>query len=163
MSPAQVVRGQAARLGAVLVAVDPVLHSPSGFCGVTDVNRLIRFSIVGLLTAAFYFGLLSLIVELALAEPVMASAICYGAAVLLNYLMHYSWTFAPAEDAVSAPHGRALWRYLVMVACGFLINTALMYLMVHVLSWHYLAAQLIALVAVVTWNFLMSNFWVFKA
>ena len=128
-----------------------------------DVNRLMRFSIVGLLTAGFYFGLLSLVVELGLVEPVLASAACYGAAVLLNYLMHYSWTFAPAEDAMAAPHGQALVRYLVMVACGFMINTALMYLMVHLLAWHYLAAQFVALVAVVTWNFLISNFWVFKA
>lgn len=129
----------------------------------TDLGKLFRFSVVGLLTAAFYFGLLALVVELNLAEPVPASMLCYVGAVLLNYLLHYNWTFAPGEGTESAPHGQALMRYLVMVCCGFLLNAALMYLIVNDLSWHYLVAQSFAFVAVVTWNFVMSNLWVFRA
>ena len=50
-----------------------------------------------------------------------------------------------------------------MIFCGFLINAAIMQLIVNGLSLHYLLAQLVALAAVVTWNFLVSNLWVFRA
>lgn len=129
----------------------------------TELGTLLRFSAVGLITAGFYFGLLALAVELKLAGPVLASVMCYIGAVLLNYQLHYSWTFAPGEDAEAAPHGQAFSRYLVMVCCGFLLNAALMYLLVHGLGWHYLLAQFVALAAVVTWNFVVSHLWVFRA
>ena len=129
----------------------------------TDLATLLRFSAVGLITAAFYFGLLALVVELELASPVLASVLCYIGAVLLNYQLHYSWTFAPGEGAQGAPHGKAFTRYLLMVSCGLVLNAALMYLMVHGFSWHYLLAQFAALVAVVTWNFVVSHLWVFRA
>jgi len=71
--------------------------------------------------------------------------------------MHYNWTFGEP-----APHGRTLRRYLVMISCGFLINAACMYLSEQVLGVHYLLAQALAMVAVVLWNFVLSNTWVFR-
>ena len=128
-----------------------------------DSARLLRFAVVGVITAAAYFGLLALVVEFGQAEAVVASALCYIVAVIMNYLLHYSWTFAPEVEAKPAPHGQAMLRYLVMVACGFLLNTALMFVLVNGLSWHYLVAQSVALVAVVLWNFALSSLWVFRS
>jgi putative flippase GtrA len=55
-----------------------------------------------------------------------------------------------------------LHRYLVMITCGFLINAAVMYAGVQWLALHYLVTQALAMIAVVLWNFVLSNAWVFK-
>jgi putative flippase GtrA len=109
---------------------------------VNFLGKLIRFGIVGVLTAILHYGVLYFGVELVNAHA---------------YFMHYNWTFGEP-----APHGRTLGRYLVMISCGFLINGGLMYAGEQWWSVHYLLAQALALVAVVLWNFVLSNTWVFR-
>lgn len=118
----------------------------------------LRFGVVGVLTAVLHYGLLYGGVELLSLGATLASSLGFLVAVIFNYLMHYSWTFAEP-----APHGRTLRRYLVMISCGFLLNGAIMFAGVHWLGWHYLLTQAVALVAVVLWNFTLSSLWVFRA
>ncbi len=117
----------------------------------------LRFGVVGVLTALVHYGLLYVGVELAQLPPTLASSIGFLFAVVFNYFMHYSWTFGEP-----APHGRTLWRYLVMISCGFVINGAVMLGGEYWGSLHYLLVQALALVAVVLWNFVVSNTWVFR-
>lgn len=122
-----------------------------------------RFAIVGVVTALIHYGLLILATQYLLWQSTLASSLGFVVAVSFNYLMHYHWTFASGGAVEPAPHGRALGRYLAMVCVGFLINGGLMHLGAEVLGWHYLLAQALALVAVVTWNFALSNKWVYRA
>jgi putative flippase GtrA len=125
------------------------------------VNRLLatalRFGIVGVLTALVHYGLLYAGVELAGLPATLASSVGFLVAVVFNYFMHYNWTFGEP-----APHGRTLRRYLVMISCGFLINAGVMLIGENLGSLHYLLVQALALVAVVLWNFVVSNTWVFR-
>ncbi len=122
----------------------------------------LRFALVGVITALIHYGLLYLSVSWLGLDSITASSIGFVVAVSFNYFMHYGWTFAVGTNEKPPPHGATLLRYLVMVACGFVINGLVMYLSVQVLSWHYLVAQVIASVAVIVWNFLVANFWVFR-
>jgi len=88
----------------------------------------------------------------------LASSVGFVAAVIFNYLMHYSWTFGEP-----APHGRTLWRYLVMIGCGFLINGGLMYAGVNWTGLHYLLLQTLVFVVVIAWNMAVSSLWVFRS
>ncbi len=125
--------------------------------------RGLRFGVVGVLTALVHFGVLFLgVVALGLGST-LASSLGFVVAICFNYAMHYHWTFAAPEGQEPAPHGRALRRYLAMVGCGFVINAATMYTGVHLLHWHYLVAQTLAVVIVVSWNFTVANSWVFRA
>lgn len=118
----------------------------------------VRFGIVGVLTAAIHYGLLYTGVELVGLGATLASSVGFVVAVIFNYLMHYSWTFGEP-----APHGTTLWRYMVMVGCGFLINAVLMYGGMRWLDWHYLLVQTCAFVVVIVWNFSVSSLWVFRS
>ena len=123
----------------------------------TSWTTVFRFGVVGILTAVLHYGLLYAGVEALRLPATVASSFGFMVAVIFNYLMHYSWTFGEP-----APHGRTLRRYLVMITCGFLINGAVMYAGVQWLALHYLVTQALALVAVVLWNFILSNAWVFR-
>lgn len=121
------------------------------------VTRVFRFGVVGILTAVLHYGLLYIGVEVMQLNATVSSSLGFMVAVIFNYLMHYSWTFAEP-----APHGKTLRRYLVMISCGFIINALVMYAGVHWWSLHYLFTQALALVVVVVWNFVISNVWVFR-
>ncbi|HDY83660.1 MAG TPA: GtrA family protein [Halieaceae bacterium] len=120
-------------------------------------KKTLRFGVVGALTAVLHYGLLYIGVEALQLNVTVASSLGFVVAVIFNYLMHYSWTFDEP-----APHGRTLRRYLVMIGCGFLINGAVMYAGVQWVVLNYLLTQALALVVVVSWNFVMSNVWVFR-
>ncbi len=117
-----------------------------------------RFGIVGVLTAVIHYGLLYSGVEWLGLDSTLASSIGFVAAVSFNYFMHHSWTFERR-----ATHGRAMWRYLVMVACGFVINAGLMFAGVNWTDWHYLLVQTLVFVVVISWNIAMSSLWVFRS
>ncbi|MEH6515393.1 MAG: GtrA family protein [Halioglobus sp.] len=123
----------------------------------TDSGRLLRFVLVGGATAVIHYGLLYAGVELLGLAAIFASSVGFAIAVTFNYFMHYSWTFAEP-----APHGRTAARYLFMICCGFMINGLLMYVCSTVLAVNYLLSQAVATVAVLTWNFTVANFWVFR-
>jgi len=124
---------------------------------VTFLTKVFRFGVVGVLTAILHYGLLYAGVEALQLDVTLASSLGFIVAVIFNYLMHYSWTFAEP-----APHGRTLRRFLVMISCGFFINAAVMYAGADRLAFHYLLTQALALVVVILWNFMLSNFWVFR-
>jgi putative flippase GtrA len=88
----------------------------------------------------------------------LASSIGFVVCVIFNYSMHYSWTFGEP-----APHGRTLWRYLVMITCGFFINAGLMQAGVKWSGLHYLVMQTLVFVAVILWNMAVSSLWVFRS
>ncbi|MEP1471089.1 MAG: GtrA family protein [Halieaceae bacterium] len=119
--------------------------------------RLIRFCVVGLITAVIHYGILLLGVEQFATDATLASSIGFIVAVSFNYLMHYSWTFDQP-----APHGRTLVRYLVMIACGFMINAVVMFVASDILAILYLISQALAMAAVLVWNYLLANYWVFR-
>ena len=116
-----------------------------------------RFCAVGAATAVIHYGILFTGVEHIALAATPASSIGFVVAVTFNYFMHYSWTFAEP-----APHGRTLRRYFVMIVCGFFINGLVMYVASELLSVVYLLSQALAMVVVLTWNYLLANYWVFK-
>jgi putative flippase GtrA len=121
-----------------------------------------RFALVGVITGLIHYGLVYLGVSWLGWDSLVASSIGFVVAVSCNYFMHYGWTFAVDANEIPPPHGVTLMRYLIMVACGFVINGLVMYLSVQSLGSHYLVAQAVASAAVVLWNYLVANFWVFK-
>ncbi|MEP4149144.1 MAG: GtrA family protein [Halioglobus sp.] len=122
----------------------------------------LRFFMVGGLTALIHYCFLFVGVSQFGLSSTVASSFGFLVAVIFNYLMHYGWTFAGGVDFQPPPHGHALFRYLIMILCGFIINAIIMFLSVQVLGWNYLLAQAIAYAAVLVWNFILANRWVFS-
>lgn len=121
-------------------------------------QKLIRFCVVGVLTALLQATLLYGGVELAGGNPAIVSSVAFVIVVAFNYLMHYSWTFAEP-----APHTQTFSRYLFMIFCGFLINGSIMYVGVTQFDINYLLVQAVAFIAVIAWNFSVALLWVFRS
>ena len=122
-----------------------------------DNNKVFRFAVVGLATAALQYTLLYIGVDILLLNATLSSSATFVFIICFNYLMHYNWTFA-----VPAPHTKALSRYLIMTSCGFLINSFIMYAGTSFCQFNYLLVQTAAIGVIVVWNFSLSSLWVFK-
>ncbi len=120
-------------------------------------QRSFRFAVVGVATAALYYGLLFLGVERLDLNIVLTSSLAYIVVIAANYMMHYSWTFR-----VSAPHTTALKRYLIMTSCGFFINALIMYIGASAWQLNYLLMQTVAMGVIIVWNYSVSSAWVFR-
>ena len=121
------------------------------------IKRSFRFAVVGVTTAALYYGLLYSGVEFLALNVVLTSSVAYVIVIAVNYLMHYSWTFG-----ATSPHTTALKRYLVMTGCGFFINALIMYIGVSILLLNYLLIQTVAMAVIIVWNYCLSSIWVFR-
>jgi putative flippase GtrA len=120
--------------------------------------QLMRFAIVGLSACAAYYGILAAQVELLGAPVMLATSVTFIVVCVANYAVHRSWTFASDEA-----HASAIPKFLLMVAAGFLINWCVMFAGVSLLNMNYLLIQVLAIAAVVAWNYVLSFFWVFRA
>lgn len=119
--------------------------------------RVVRFIFVGLVTALVYYSFLVLAVEIVGLGPVIASGICYVLAVVLNYVLHYHWTFT-----ATAGHTVVFNRYVLMLCGGLILNTGVMYCGVALMGWNYLLVQTASIGLIAAWNFILSSLWVFR-
>jgi putative flippase GtrA len=115
------------------------------------------FLLVGALaTALQYLILVALASGAGLPAP-LASALGFCASALVNYWLNRRFTFSSRRA-----HGVALPRFLVVATSGLIMNTAIMWLVVSVVRWHYVLAQVLATSAVVLWTYSLNRHWTFS-
>lgn len=110
----------------------------------------------GTATAAHYAVLLVLVEVFAMSPAVAAAlgALC-GAAV--SYLINRQITF----PGTAVHHQQAIPRFLLVAVTGAVLNGGLVWAGVHMLGWHYLAAQAVATLVVLGLTYRLNRFWTF--
>ena len=111
----------------------------------------------GIATAVHYAVLIALVELLSFAAALSAGigTLC-GACV--SYVINRRKAFAQS----SARHGHTFPRFMAIACVGAALNSALVWLGVHTLDWHYLAAQALATVLVVGLTFRLNRLWTFS-
>jgi putative flippase GtrA len=112
----------------------------------------LRYMISGGAAAAVHFALLIALVKSLDANPTLASAIGFCAAILVNYSLQYYWTFN-----TRGTHTATFVRYLGLTLMMLGVNTGLFWLMNVQVGLNYLVAQAIATIIVVPVNFQVNR------
>lgn len=120
-------------------------------------RRLARYAVTGGLSAATHLGTLTLLVETALAPPVLASTVGFVLSIVVSYALQKRWVFASA-----ARHSTALPRFLVAAVAAMLLNAAVLTVGTELLAVHYLLVQAVALVLIPVSNYLINALWTFR-
>ncbi|WP_426978684.1 GtrA family protein [Pseudarthrobacter sp. O4] len=120
-------------------------------------NEVARFLIVGGLSFAIDFGLLTLLHEVFGVELWLATPIAFLTSLVFNFVLQRVFTFR-------AQNGRSvsLLKYCLLVA----FNTAAVDFIVNFAEWMGLGYQIgkIASTALITaWNFLLYKHWIFRS
>lgn len=118
---------------------------------------IIFTAIGGIGTLGQYLALVAL-VETGVLTAVPASIIGFIIGAIINYFLNYRFTFGSTKS-----HKEAMSKFFLVAALGAAINTALMYVGIHVLKFYYLLAQIVATGLVLLWNFIANKLWTFKA
>src|SRR5437016_5871930 len=106
--------------------MDAILHrscgkAVMGALSASGVARLVRFTLVGVAGTLVYYAALWSLVEVARMPVMRSTCIAFLLVVAENYLLHRLWTFRS-----TAPHRRAVPRFLFMSAMGFGLNGLIM-------------------------------------
>jgi putative flippase GtrA len=116
-----------------------------------------RFLLAGALCTAIQYLLLAVGVEWLGVDAVVASTVGYLVSAVVNYLLSRSYTFA-----TDAPHAALVWRYVLVLVAGLLLNALFMQLLHGYLQWHYVLAQLVATCVNLISNFIAHRIWTFS-
>jgi len=119
--------------------------------------QFLRFVLVGALCTAIHYLLLAAGVEWLGVEAVVASTFGYLVSAVVNYLLSRSYTFASA-----AAHAALVWKYVLVLGAGLLLNALFMQLLHGYLEWHYVLAQLVATCVNLVSNFIAHRAWTFS-
>lgn len=116
----------------------------------------IRFAGVGAIGTAIHFSVLFFLVHYFGFTPVLGAAIGAICGAAVNYLLSYFYVFSSRIS-----HRIALPRFSLIFLQGFLLNVAIMYLLVHQFDANYMFSQVIATACILVVNFLGSYLWAF--
>mgnify|MGYP006272866729 FL=1 len=119
--------------------------------------KLVRFGLVGVAATGVHAGVVLGLVEIAGVYPLWANVVAYLCAVGVSFTGHLHWTFR-------AQHKKSIGmflRFVVISLSGFGLSQGLFWLLFTVGETDYKLALAAVVVAVPTFTFLASQFWVF--
>lgn len=120
-------------------------------------GRFLVFSAVGIVGTIAHYSVLVVLHEFLGVGPVTASAAGFVAGAFVNYLLNYHVTFES-----DASHGSTITKFYLIATVGFLLNIAVMWLMVRRFDVQYVGSQLVATGVVLAWGFAANSVWTFS-
>jgi len=111
---------------------------------------------VGGIGTALHYLTLTLLVELRLLRPTIATVVGAAVGAMANYALNYYLTFASKEK-----HSRTLPRFLVIALLSAFLSGAGMWVLTGKLHAHYLLAQILCTVVILVVGFVLNKTWTF--
>ncbi len=147
-----------------------------------ELDRFLKFSVVGTLGAVIDFGTLNLLVQLASFPKTLANVVSFTVAVISNFIWNRIWVY---PETRGEPLTEQFFQFSVVNVVGLVINTAIFYgsdrwllseaglfagpigvMAISVGMSHfdfaYNAAKFLATVLVLFWNFFANRVWTFS-
>jgi len=124
----------------------------------TMTGRAVRYGAAGLASTLLYALVVSGLVESGLAGPVPASIAGTVVTIFFSYAVNRAWIFR-----TNRPHRSAFARFVLASVLSLVLNSGLMHLATGTLGWHYALGLLLTVAVVPPTNFLINQFWAFRA
>ncbi len=119
-------------------------------------TQFLRFTLVGIASTTTTYAILIIGVECLRINAIAASGIGYALGATINYLLNYGYTFKNNQS-----HHIVIPKFLVVTAAGMFVNIATMHACMNSFGMHYMAAQLMAITAVLFLSFTANRLWTF--
>jgi len=110
----------------------------------------------GFLGTVCHYGILWILVNKSLMDPVTASSFGMVAGAVVVYLLNYHITFNSLKK-----HFGVVSRFVPMVGIGFTLNGSVLYIAIHFFSLPLVLSQVLATTAQFFSGFYISRKWVF--
>lgn len=123
-------------------------------------RQLMKFSIVGGISAAINFLLLYSLTEWLKIWYLFSAILGFIAAAIFNFLVNKFWTFHRLERGKGAFN--QLWKFSAISVSGLIINTLVIYFLTEFIKFDYRLSWVFACAVVTSWNFCFNKLWIFK-
>ncbi len=120
-------------------------------------RQMIKYLIVGISSVALDMISLIILKEFFLLVPVLAVSLNQIFLMAYNFSLNKYWSFG----SYGLPH-RQFIRYLMLSAGDYLFSVASMYLFSQRLGFDYRLVRLGAIALMVSWNFLLYKYWIYR-
>jgi len=107
-------------------------------------------------------GLLWLLTEFASFPYLVSSAISIETSIIVNFSLHSFFTFSDQRPSTLKAFFRRLLPYNLVSLAGLAINMGILWLLTEKAGLYYLLANLIGIVTVTLWRYLVSRRWIWK-
>lgn len=113
-------------------------------------KQFCRFSVVGVVAFLIDYGLLFTFTDTLHMHYLLSSMLSFSVATVFNYVYSTKYVFECKEEQNKAGQFTV---FLLLSACGLLLNSILMKTLVENMEFHYMFAKLFSAVLVSIWNF----------
>lgn len=120
------------------------------------VGRFIKYNFVGSISVGVYFLAVYILIEGYRWGPVVGSAAAFILMTIVSFLLNVRFTFGS-----SITHQK-LFRFSLVSLVGFTLNVVLLFLVVHILSFHYVIGEIVTILIIPMVNFLLNHYWTFQ-
>ena len=123
---------------------------------ITEIWRLVRFSIVGGLATVVYLAAALIAVELLSMSPMIGALAGFSASFVVSYIGHFHFTFA-----APGRYRDYVLRFAVSSLASFLISTLAMWSATKWFMIDYRIALVAIAIIIPICSYLLNRFWVF--
>ncbi|NOY96962.1 MAG: GtrA family protein [Chlorobi bacterium] len=134
------------------------LKSPGFIQKILD-EQIIRFTIIGGITASIDYGIMFCLIEFFSINYLIATGIGFIAGSVLNYLLSILWVF---ERGRYKNQTIEFTLFLLFTLIGFVLNHLVMWVGVDFLYISYMIVKIFSLVVITLFNYLSKKYLVFK-
>jgi putative flippase GtrA len=119
---------------------------------------IIRYGLVGIMGTLLHFTSVILFVEAVRLDPVLGSGLGFLLVLVVSYILNRTWTFRSNSKGA-----RQFFSYTLVSLLGLGLNSAIMFVSVHVLKWNYIYGQGMVVAVVPASNYILNRYWTFRA
>ncbi len=130
-----------------------------------EVERFVKFAVVGAVGALVDFGVLNALVLLVGLSPAWANPFSVSAAIMSNFIWNRLWTFPESRQR---PFLTQFGQFALVNLVGLLINQLIFVTALHLTSpavphpWDYNISKAVAIGLVLFWNFGVNRVWTYR-
>lgn len=117
---------------------------------------IFSYLLVGCVSILFYFTSIFILVECFHQEPVLSSALSFILMTMISYFLNKRFTFNGDSSR------RTFIKYVIVSGLGFVLNSTIMYVIIHIYSFHYSVGEIVTTLVIPIINFALNNYWTFK-
>jgi putative flippase GtrA len=122
------------------------------------INKFLTFGVVGASGMLVDFGFTFLLKEKGYVQKYTANAIGFTMAVISNYTLNRLWTFESVNKEVMMEFS----RFALVAVIGLGINSLILWTLVSKAKLKFYFSKLLAIAAVMSWNFCANYFFIFS-